>query len=206
MSIYGSVAGANVIFGKNNTSVAFGGAAPAVASVIFSMDADGSSGYSVVHTETTDLPVSGDTYYLGTNNNGSGGSYSAASPSWSTVGASSSGDWTISGTSVSKSESTWNDDYILGKSALGSENQTVTDINFDTIVTASFIGFVRASDVDVAKTDEAILQFGFYLDNGSVESGEGATRVKIEGSSVAAPYPPNWTTSSKFKIEILVDV
>jgi len=199
MKIHGTAKGGAE--SKKDFGVAFGGGAAAVPSVIFSMDADGSSGYSVVHTETVDLPVSGDTYYLCTNNSGGGGSYSAASPGWDV--ATSSGTWTVSGTSVSKSETTWNDDYIFGKSALGSANQTITDISFDTSTTSSFIGFVRASDVDVAKTDEAILQFGFYLDGGV---GDTVTRIKIEGSSASAPYPPDWTTSSKFKIEILVDV
>ena len=197
MKIHGTAKGGAL--SKKDFGVAFGaGAEPAVASVIFSMDADGSSGYSVVHTETTDLPVSGDTYYLGTNNNGNGGSYSADAPSWSTD--TSEGDWTISGTSVSKSDGTWGQNYIFGKSALGSANQTATDINMNATTSASWIGFLRASDLTGSAYDEALVQFGFYLDNGL------STRVKIEGSSAAAPYPPNWSASSKFKIEILVDV
>ena len=96
MKIHGTAKGGAL--SKKDFGVAFGaGAAPAVASVIFSMDADGASGYSVVHTETTELPVSGDTYYLGTNNNGYGGSMSSASPSW---GSDSSGTWTTSGNST----------------------------------------------------------------------------------------------------------
>ena len=139
-------------------------AEPAVASVIFSMDADGSSGYTVVHTETTALPESSDRYYLGTNNNGSGGAYTASAPAWDTD--TSAGSWTVSGTSASKSDGSWGQNYILGKNALGSANQTATDINFGTSGTASWIGFVREDDLTGAQYDEAVNQFGFYLDNG----------------------------------------
>ena len=174
-------------------------AASSVPSVIFSEDQDGVSGYTVYHTETSALPVSGDTYYLGTNNNGYGGSISSASPAWSTVGASSSGDWTISGTSVSKSDSPWNDDYILGKNALGSANQTVTDIMVSTMDSQWWIGFVRMVDVEIAKTDEVCPRFGFNIDGG------GTVRSIIEGVTGSGGIFPNWTTSSKFKIEILVE-
>jgi hypothetical protein len=170
----------------------------AVPSVIFSEDQDGVSGYTAYHTETTNLPVSGDTYYLGTNNNGYGGSMSSASPSWDT--GTSSGTWTVSGESTYKSETTWNDDYIFGKSALGSANQTATDIMMSNMNSASWVGFVRLSDVEVAKTDEAVPQFALALDNG------GAVRSIVEGVLGSHGIFPNWSTSSKFKIEILVDV
>jgi hypothetical protein len=172
----------------------------AVASVIFSEDQDGSSGYTVYHTETSALPVSGDTYYLGTNNNGYGGALSSASPAWSTVGDSSSGTWTISGNSVSKTETTWNDDYILGKNALGSANQTVTDIMISTMDSQWWVGFVRIEDVEIAKTDEVCPRFGLNIDGG------GTVRSIINGVTGSGGIFPNWTTASKFKIEILVDV
>ena len=43
------------------------------AQVIWSADFTGSGGYQVYRTETSTLPVSGDTYFFGTNNNGGGG-------------------------------------------------------------------------------------------------------------------------------------
>jgi len=168
-----------------------------VPSVIFSEDQDGSSGYTVYHTETTNLPVSGDTYYLGTNNNGNGGSMSSSAPSW---GSDSSGTWTTSGNSTYKSGTGWNDDYMFGKSALGSANQTATDIMMSNMNSASWVGFLRTSDVEVAKTDEAVPQFALALDNG------GTVRSIIEGVVGSGGIFPNWTTASKFKIEILVDV
>ena len=167
------------------------------AQVIWSADFTGSGGYQVYRTETSTLPVSGDTYFFGTNNNGGGGGCSSASPSWST--GTSNGTWTVTGNSAEKSDGTWGVNYIFGKSATGSVSQTATDIKFDDNDTALWVGFLRSSDLSGTKNDEAVCRYGWYLDNGG-----GYTTALLNG--VGNGNQGGWTTSSKFKIELISNI
>jgi hypothetical protein len=63
-----------------------------------------------------------------------------------------------------------------------------------------WVGFVRIEDVEIAKTDEVCPRFGLNIDGG------GTVRSIINGVTGSGGIFPNWTTASKFKIEILVDV
>ena len=173
-------------------SYVFAGVTP---SVIWYADYSGSGGYEIERTETSTLPVSGDTYYLGTNNNGASNAIETDAPSWDT--GTSDGSWTITAESVSKSDGAWGVNYIFGKSALGSANQTITEIISSNTSAAYWIGFLRSSDLSPTRNSEEVCRYGWYLDNGG-----GYTTPLLNGVGIGNTGA--WTTSSKFKIEILL--